>query len=145
MMSRLNTRRARVPARWQRFAQICPIAMTCVPAHAVSVGQVDAFAAGDAAFWQQPHALNPPVRIASNGALGPTDCYLLVQTTGAAAGAAARMVAINDGQWTGNFGSVLPRWATRTRCGWCPRSQHRATAVTSGSQWPGSTRSKRKL
>ena len=106
MMSRLNNQRSHVPAWWQRFAQICLIAMTCVPAQAVTVGQVDAFAAGDAAFWQQPHAANPPVRIASNGALGPTDGYLLVQTTGAAAGAASRMVTINDGQWTGNFSSV---------------------------------------
>lgn len=81
-----------------------------LPAQAISLGQIDTFS-GSAAAWfagggpigAVPPA--PPVVVDTGGPAGAGDSYLFVTATGAS-GPGGRLVAMNSGQWAGDYSSA---------------------------------------
>jgi hypothetical protein len=83
-------------------------ATLAVPAHAVSVGQIDTFSsgvqgwsAGGGPLGQSPPV--PPAVVGTGGPGGVGDAFLQITSDGNA-GAGGRLVAMNIlGQWSGNY------------------------------------------
>ena len=81
-----------------------------VPAHAVSVGEIDTFSAGIEGWFagggpegQVPAA--PPTVVATGGPGGAGDSFMLITANGSA-DAGGRLVAMNGAQWAGNYGAA---------------------------------------
>lgn len=80
-----------------------------VGTQAASLGQVDTFEDGTTQGWitgllGTPNP-NPPVNVASGGPAGADDAFLRLTGNGGA-GAGNRVVAINLGQWAGDYAAI---------------------------------------
>lgn len=90
--------------RWEFCTALVFVSLTCVSAHAISLGQIDDFQDGTTQNWSHgsPGSPNPPVNVADAGPGGVGD-HALLNTSTALGGPGTRMAMLNEMQWTGDY------------------------------------------
>jgi len=97
------------PSRWSATV-LSTLLVALVPAHAVTVGEIDTFSAGIGGWFagggpSGQFPAPPPSVVASGGPGGAGDSYMLISANGSA-DAGGRLVAMNAAQWSGNYGAA---------------------------------------